>query len=489
MSHPLKKGSGMFGAVNRYFGGLSSIVRDAGVGSSRVVALSSLVLLLIAAVLTAEMSRYSSNASDMVARTVQAHAKAAALLRAVEVLDPGRDGRDARETLGPPYATAGARAIKTVRDLRSLVALPDEMGRVEQIQALLEPELAELVDSKTTADGAETELFIDAPPSLESLVSLRSLIADFIQVADNRLVDREATVKRARSITNGLIMACLVFAAASIVATLAMNGAYVRNLRWEHQLRAEAEANAARLQRMESLGQLAAGVAHDFNNLLTIVIGNLEAMKRKAVRELQDTRFEGAIDRALQGAERGAVLTSRLLAFSKKQALRPQTTNVNAIVRDLIDILLSSVGKDIRIETVLKPDLWDSFVDPGQLENALLNLVLNARDAMPAGGRITIGTENASLDRAGCATRQGLAPGGYVALFVSDTGLGMTDEVRERALEPFFTTKEAERGTGLGLSMIHGFVKQSRGHIEIWSEPGRGTTVTMYLPRLAAAEA
>jgi len=470
----------MFGAANRFSNGLSSIIRDAGVSGSRLVAFSSLALLLTAAALTAQMTINSNGASDAVARTVRAHAAAAALLEDVEVLD-FPDGRDARDF------KAAAKAIQEIRDLRSLVAGPEQVRRVEQMRALLEPELAELQTSRTADEGAVAGPFIGAPPSPENLASLRSLIEGFIRVEDNALVDREAAVKRARLIAHALIMACLAFAAASIVATLSMNGAYVRSLTRELRLRSEAEANATRLQRMESLGQLAAGVAHDFNNLLTVVIANLELMKRKGAEQIQDIQFVRAADRALRGAERGALLTNRLLAFSKKQALRPQATNINAIVGELIDILSSSVGKDIQIETVLKPDLWDSFVDTGGLENALLNLVLNARDAMPAGGRITIGTENESLGEAFCASCDGLAPGDYVALSVSDSGVGMTDEVKERALEPFFTTKEVGRGTGLGLAIVHGLVKQSRGHIEIWSEPGEGTKVKIYLPRSAEA--
>jgi signal transduction histidine kinase len=428
------------------------------------------------------MTINSNDASDAVARTVRAHSAAAALLEDVEVLDfpDGLDARDYR---------AAAKAIQEIRELRSLVARPEQVKRVEQMQGLLEPELAELQTSRTADEGAGAGPFIGALPNAENLASLRSLIEDFIRVEDSALVDREAAVRRARLITHALIMACLALAAASILATLSMNGAHVRSLTRELRLRAEAEANAARLQRMESLGQLAAGVAHDFNNLLTVVIANLEVMKRKGAEQTQDIQFVRAADRAMRGAERGALLTNRLLAFSKKQALRPQAANINAVVGELIDILSSGVGKNIRIETVLKPDAWDGFVDVSGLENALLNLVLNARDAMPDGGRITIGSGNETLDEAFCASCDNLAPGDYVALSVSDTGAGMTDEVRERALEPFFTTKEAGRGAGLGLAMIHGFVKQSRGHIEIWSRPGEGTTVKIYLPRLARAEA
>ena len=241
-------------------------------------------------------------------------------------------------------------------------------------------------------------------------------------------------------------------------------------------MRAKAETIAARSQKIESLGQLAGGVAHDFNNLLTVIIISLETLKRRIANVDRRASLEQPINSAMRSALRGADLTRRLLAFSRRQVLKPGPINVNAVICDLSDMLSRTVGEPIQIEAILADDLWTCFADQGQLENAILNLVLNARDAMPNGGRIRIETQNAALDQV-----EDVTPGKYVALSIRDTGAGMTEEVRNKAFEPFFTTK-GPGGSGLGLAMIHGFVKQSHGHVRIDSELGRGAAVTIYLP-------
>jgi PAS domain S-box-containing protein len=240
----------------------------------------------------------------------------------------------------------------------------------------------------------------------------------------------------------------------------------------------EAEARLHQAQKMESVGQLTGGIAHDFNNLLTVVIGNLDALIAGVAAEQRPTA-----ESALRAAERGAGLVRQLLAFSRRQMLRPETVALNRIAADMDDLLRRTLGEEIQIVTRLTPDLWPALADRSQLESAVLNLAINARDAMPGGGTLTIETSNVRLDDEYAARNAEVVPGDYALLAVTDTGTGMAPEVLERAVEPFFTTKELGKGSGLGLSMIFGFAKQSGGHLKLYSEPGHGTTVRLYLPR------
>ncbi|MGA0601570.1 CHASE3 domain-containing protein [Caulobacter sp. KR2-114] len=239
-------------------------------------------------------------------------------------------------------------------------------------------------------------------------------------------------------------------------------------------------------QRMEAVGQLTGGVAHDFNNLLQVIRGNLELLEPALVgQETAQRRLRNA----LYGAERAAQLTRQLLAFARRQPLEPQVINLSRLFGDMSDLLRRTLGESVEIETVVAGGLWNTVADPAQVESAILNLAINARDAMPDGGRLTIEITNATLDDAYVRDIDDLSPGQYVLIAVSDTGQGMPAEVRARVFEPFFTTKTDGKGTGLGLSMVYGFVRQSNGHVQIYSEPGQGTTVKIYLPRSHQAEA
>ena len=232
--------------------------------------------------------------------------------------------------------------------------------------------------------------------------------------------------------------------------------------------------------KMEAVGQLTGGVAHDFNNLLTVILANAEIL----ADELESNPPLQALAKLAQkAAERGADLTRGLLAFSRRQALEPQPVYVNKLITRMDDLLRRSLGEEIEIKTVPGAGLWKAQIDPPQLESALLNLAINARDAMPGGGKLTIETVNADVDLTYSLANDEVAPGQYVLVCVSDTGSGIDKEVLARVFEPFFTTKEVGKGTGLGLSMVFGFVKQSGGHIKIYSELGKGTTVKLYLPR------
>ncbi len=243
----------------------------------------------------------------------------------------------------------------------------------------------------------------------------------------------------------------------------------------------QAEETLRQSQKMEAVGQLTGGIAHDFNNMLAVVIGSLELLERRV--GLADARAKRYLDAAADGARRAALLTQRLLAFSRQQPLRPEPTDINRLVAGMSDLLRHALGAAVELEAVLAGGLWRGFVDPNQLENVILNLAVNARDAMRQGGRLTIETQNAHLDARYVAPHIGIPAGQYVLIAVTDTGCGMTPEVIAKAFDPFFTTKEVGKGTGLGLSQVYGFVKQSGGHVKIYSEPGEGTTVKVYLPR------
>ena len=245
-------------------------------------------------------------------------------------------------------------------------------------------------------------------------------------------------------------------------------------------------------QKMEALGQLTGGVAHDFNNMLTLVLGGLDTIDRQ-LGGLPDAPATARIARAkamaLQGVQRAQALTDRLLAFSRQQALAPQAVNANTLVGGICDLLQQTLGEQIALQTNLAEALWNAFVDPNQLENALINLAVNARDAMPRGGKLVIETANRFLDAATIGSLpERIEPGEYVVVAVSDTGVGMDEDTRKRAFDPFFTTKEIGKGTGLGLSQVYGFARQSSGQVQIESALGKGTVVRIFLPRQSARQ-
>jgi len=256
-----------------------------------------------------------------------------------------------------------------------------------------------------------------------------------------------------------------------------------RELREEMQRREEAQATVAHLQRMEALGQLTGGVAHDFNNLLTVISGNLQLIEM----DLQQPRLRRYLDEASRAAEMGARLNQRLMTFAKQRRLAATAVNLNEQVIGVRELLRRSLGENFTLTTELADDLWTVNVDPSEIENALVNLSINGRDAMPTGGNLTVSTANVVLNEDEARAEGIGAPGRYVLLSVADTGIGMPPDVLKRAFEPFFTTKALGRGTGLGLATIYGFVRQSGGHVAIKSAPDQGTTVNIYLPRLDGA--
>lgn len=249
--------------------------------------------------------------------------------------------------------------------------------------------------------------------------------------------------------------------------------------------RAKMEDALRQSQKMEAVGQLTGGIAHDFNNMLAAIIGPLDLLSDRISPD--DARAKRYVDMAMEASRRAAQLTQRLLAFSRQQPPRPESLDANKLVAGMSELISHALGSSVQLETVLSGGLWRTSADPNQLENVILNLAVNARDAMPEGGRLTIETANCYLDHTYAADHPGISAGQYVLICVSDTGSGMPAEVIEKAFDPFFTTKEVGRGTGLGLSQVYGFVKQTGGHVKIYSELGSGTTIKVYLPRLLGA--
>lgn len=248
----------------------------------------------------------------------------------------------------------------------------------------------------------------------------------------------------------------------------------------------KAKEQLRHIQKMESLGQLTGGIAHDFNNLLAVILGNLDFLSEKIN---DNSLYEDFIQPSMEAAEHGAELTQQLLAFGRKQTLQPRTIILSDLLSDFQRLVRRTLSEKIAVFVVIEPDSWNVKVDPGQLQNALLNLAVNARDAMPVGGKLVIETRNVILDDEYVQDNTDVAAGEYVMIAVSDTGVGMSTETAEKAFEPFFTTKDVGKGSGLGLSMVYGFVKQSAGHVKLYSEQGYGTSVKIYLPRAKDAEA
>jgi signal transduction histidine kinase len=337
--------------------------------------------------------------------------------------------------------------------------------------ATASPLLQALLVSEVEADAATVRAQLSGTSSERANMLARSLDEARARLAGNARALSEALAEAAR--LNRELQA--------------LNETLEQRVNDEMAERAKVEEELRQAQKMEAIGQLTGGVAHDFNNLLTVIIGGLDNIARQLAGGLEEAnlpRVKRGVDMAQKAAQRAATLTARLLAFSRRQALDPRPLHPDRLVRDMSELLSRSLGETVRLELVGAGGLWPALADPNELEHAILNLAVNARDAMPEGGTLTIETGNVWLDEAYLASvAEPVPPGQYVLIAVSDTGMGMGPETLARVFEPFFTTKEPGRGTGLGLSQVYGFVRQSGGHIRVYSEPGQGTTVKLYLPR------
>jgi signal transduction histidine kinase len=468
-----------------------------------ILAACSVILMVLAAVLATTMALRVDNATEWVEHTYQVRALAG---RAVIKLQDAEVQIRNPAAKSPGGAVPGsvdprARFLTDITALRALVGdNPPQIERLAEIERLADATFG------TPAPAASTQIpdpeavlaSIGEGDSATASGKIRDLFAAFDEAERTLLDARQARADNLQRLLLGLTLISLVFAAIASVAVVATSWSYIQDLRAQSAAlqaealsRREAETRLLQTQKIEMIGQLTAGIAHDFNNLLTIVLGNLDTVKRRIEQDGPSdlSRIARPVETALEGARRGATLTQKLLAFARQQPLAPAQLNLNKAVASMSDVLIRTVGESVKIETVLAAGLWPAFADPAHVDNAIVNLVVNARDAMPEGGRITLETANAELDPYYAAQFGDLAPGQYVLLSVSDTGAGIPRNILPRIFEPFFTTKDVGKGTGLGLAMIHGFVKQSKGHIRIYSEPGQGTTVKIYLPRATGAAA
>ena len=470
---------------------------EPGVRISLVVGFLLLVCAATAAIIVAVTS---AAAERWAAHSLEVRRVQSVLFSAIQDAETGQRGfllTGDTEYLRP-YDSARQRLPALRRALRGLTADNSaQQRRLADMDRVIDLRMGQLEATVNLGRQGRFEAAIDFVKNGQGRVvmrQLRRLSDDFETAEATLLAKRQADVATQRSLLVGVIVLALLAAAVLAVAIgreareharqLVDHNAALKN---EIAQRERAEAQLRQAQKMEALGQLTGGVAHDFNNMLAIIVGNLDLLIRRLSGQEKLLTFAG---NALSGANRAAALTKGLLAFSRQQPLDPKSTDVNKCVADMSELLRRSLGEHIAVETVLGGGLWRAFVDPPQLESAILNLAVNARDAMGAsglrgqrGGRLTIETANAYLDRSYADAHEEVEAGQFVLVAITDTGGGMTPEVMERAFDPFFTTKGVGEGTGLGLSQVHGFLKQSRGHIKLYSELGVGTTVKLYLPR------
>lgn len=409
------------------------------------------------------------------------------------------------ETYLRPYLASRDEAPRSVDALAR--AAGDDARRLAEALRLRElsagkfDEIAQTISLYRNGRQNEAMLIVQSDRGKELMDELRGVIAAAEAREQADIVEQMAAVDRsARQLRVIVIFAGLVLVAIGALLVIIVRNA-MRELRTSrdealsaHERllqemggREQAEAKVRQMQKMDAIGQLTGGVAHDFNNMLAVIISALQLAQRRLARgETDISRFT---DAAMDAARRAATLTSRLLAFARRTPLSPSVLDVNRVVGGMSELLRRTLGEQIEFETVLAGGVWRVAADVSELENAIINVCVNARDAMSGGGKLTIETANAFLDEAYASANIDVAPGQYVMIAVTDTGAGMPPEVKAKVFEPFYTTKEVGKGTGLGLSHVHGFLKQSGGHVSIYSEVGHGTTVKLYLPRTSLVEA
>lgn len=402
-----------------------------------------------------------------------------------------------------PYLTPYNAAVRQLTpELDALAAQtidnPNQQASMVKLRRAVGAKLAELETTLALRRAGRTDealAVVRNDSGQRLMVRLRDIVSDMHAEEERLLNEHSERAKWVTRLAQGALVACALLVVLLAILTLRdvrrrqadLQGSN-RRLTREMAERAAAEGQVRQLQKMEAVGQLTGGIAHDFNNMLAVVIGSLDLARRR-LNGTEDPRVPRCIENAAEGAERAAVLTARLLAFSRRQPLDPKVVDANQLVAGMSRLLRRLIGETMQIETVRAGGLWLTFADSAQLESAIVNLAVNARDAMPEGGKLTIDTANCELDDRYARAHQEVTAGQYVMIAVTDTGIGMPPDVIERAFEPFYTTKGIGKGTGLGLSQVFGFVKQSRGHVKIYSEVGRGSTVKIYLPRMTGAMA
>ncbi|MEF3366098.1 CHASE3 domain-containing protein [Methylocystis sp. 9N] len=388
---------------------------------------------------------------------------------------------------------------KELASLESLLAdNPSQSEKIAQIRPLMSERLQLLGrKAKLIEEGRQDEAvaILRGGRGHELMERMEALIGELMGEEERLLHQREQALETdSASLLNaiGALMAGIAFFGIFAITTAfrqrraleesrdSLKRAY-DDLLSETAKRESLETQLRQAQKLEALGHLAGGIAHDFNNMLGVIVASLNLLRRKLPRGEND--YETLIDSAMDGADRAGAVVRRLLGFSRQQPLSPTTLDANKLIADTSNLLRRALGEKVALETALAEDLWITRADQHELESAIVNLAVNARDAMSNRGKLTIETANCYLDNAYAAENVDVTPGQYVMIAVTDTGQGMPPEVVAQAFDPFFTTKPVGKGTGLGLSQVHGFVKQSGGHVKIYSEPGRGTCIKLYLPR------
>jgi signal transduction histidine kinase/CheY-like chemotaxis protein len=448
---------------------------------------------------TASVAAYLSIRGEEATRQVQQTLEIDSQLNQIQTLvtdaETGQRGflLTGRLTYLDPYVTARRELGPALDRLAAVTAAnPVQQRAIANLRTEIATKLGELqqtVDLRVANRPDAALAIVNSDTGKETMASIRGILAGMSE--EERRLFAQRTARAASLIEFGqwavIASTLLVIVLGGLTLydsrrrMLALQSSNIQ-LQKEVGERRAAEGQVVQLQKMEAVGQLTGGIAHDFNNMLAIIIGSLEMARRR----LAGTEHPGVvrfIDNADEGARRAAALTTRLLAFSRRQPLEPRVLDLNALVGGMSEMLRRTIGETIQIETVLSGGLWRVFADPAQLESTLVNLVVNARDAMSDGGKLTIETSNADLDERYARSHAEVTPGQYAMISVSDTGTGMTPDVMIQAFDPFYTTKAPGKGTGLGLSQVLGFVKQSNGHVKIYSEAGRGTSVKVYLPR------
>jgi signal transduction histidine kinase/ActR/RegA family two-component response regulator len=398
-----------------------------------------------------------------------------------------------------PYEEAITRVGGALAELEAKTDFdPKFRERFGQLHVLVNEKLAEMratINQREAGDTAGALAIIQGDSGEALGRQIRKIIDGMLSEQEQSLNEQMANAARlADALRLGIVLSVIMvvgLAALTILQTRRRAATIIRQrdelmaaneaLLVEKSTRAAAEDQVRQMQKMEALGQLTGGVAHDFNNMLAVMMSSFELMEMRLAKG--DANIGRFIETGMDAARRAATLTQRLLAFSRQQPLAPTGLDPNKLVADMSELLRRTLGPGVAIESVLAGGLWRIFADQAQLESVIVNLCVNARDAMPEGGQLTIETANAFLDDTYARDNADVAAGQYVLIAISDTGTGMTPDVLRRAFDPFFTTKEVGRGTGLGLSQVYGFVKQSGGHIKIYSEPAQGTSVKIYLPR------
>jgi signal transduction histidine kinase/CheY-like chemotaxis protein len=465
-------------------------------------------LVVVAAIAVGLIFVRSQEADVLVDHTFEVQSTAQTLLSQIQAAENGQRGFliTGDNDYLKRFDGARARVPELVARLRRLTHdNPEQQARLNKLEPLIKARIDRIQRTVDLAKEDDWDAAIDIVKGGEGKALMDEIVAElsaFVKAERDLLAarqNRSAELRLWLSLLIGMALfaATLLAALLAIATRQAVSGLLDRTheLEEESKLRHEAESTLRQAVKMEAVGLLSGGVAHDFNNLLTIIIGNLDTMKRQLAKlaDLEPAReiagkLSKSLDAALRGAQSSAELTHRLLAFSRRQALEPARLDVNRLVAGMLEMLRRTLGSDISIETVLGAGLWPALADAHQLENVLLNLALNGKAAMPDGGCLTIETANTYLDDAYVRSFGDVKAGQYVVVCVTDTGSGIAKDILDRVFEPFFTTKPPGEGSGLGLAMVHGFVKQSGGHVRIYSEEGHGTTVKIYLPRLLQAE-